>query len=311
MSRLLHAGNAIVDIAFAVSALPEAGGDVLASSSSVTAGGAFNTLVAAQRDGLEAVHLGPVGTGPFADIVRSALAREEVTFAGSTMADLDTGCSVVLVDASAERTFVTRVGAEGELTREMLDRVEVEASDIVVVSGYGLAHPSNARAVPDWLDDLPTAVRVVFDPSPLIGTLPREPLERLLARADIVTANAREARLMTGAERAATGADVLLARLVEASPGLQRAAIVRDGAEGCWVATSGGPLERIPGFAITAVDTTGAGDTHCGVLCAALSRGSSLADAARRANAAAALAVAEHGAATAPTSAAIDALLAR
>jgi sugar/nucleoside kinase (ribokinase family) len=309
VSRLLHTGNAIVDIAFTVDALPEPGGDVLASTSSVAAGGAFNTLVAARRDGLEAVHLGPVGTGPFGDIVRDALEREQVRFAGSTVPGLDTGCSVVLVDASTERTFVTRVGAEAALTREMLDRVEVGATDIVVVSGYSIAHPSNARAIPGWLEVLPVGVTVVFDPSPVAGTLPSEPLARVLARADIVTANAREARILTGAEEPGRGAEVLVARLIDLAPGTRRAAIVRDGAEGCWLASTSGDTVLIPGFATAAVDTTGAGDAHCGVLCAALAGGSSLVDAARRANAAAALAVAEPGPATSPHSRAIDALL--
>ncbi|WP_431280453.1 PfkB family carbohydrate kinase [Leifsonia poae] len=67
----------------------------------------------------------------------------------------------------------------------------------------------------------------------------------------------------------------------------------------------------MPGFSVDAVDTNGAGDAHGGVLAAALSRGAGMLDAARRANAAAAIAVTRSGPATAPTSAEIDALLAR
>jgi sugar/nucleoside kinase (ribokinase family) len=59
--------------------------------------------------------------------------------------------------------------------------------------------------------------------------------------------------------------------------------------------------------AVHAVDTTGAGDAHAGVFLAALADGLSPADAARRANAAAALAVTRPGPATSPTRAELDA----
>lgn len=110
--------------------------------------------------------------------------------------------------------------------------------------------------------------------------------------------------------------------------------IVRDGAVGCWVAgaagvdaarvagatragaragaaagtAAGSPASAVlvPGFAVTARDTNGAGDAHDGVLAAALSRGDDLLSAARRANAAAAIAVTRLGPATAPTAVEID-----
>jgi sugar/nucleoside kinase (ribokinase family) len=54
------------------------------------------------------------------------------------------------------------------------------------------------------------------------------------------------------------------------------------------------------------VDSNGAGDAHGGVVAAALSRGEGLLTAARRANAAAAIAVTRRGPATAPTAEEID-----
>ncbi|MBK0296978.1 hypothetical protein IAE22_34490, partial [Bacillus sp. S34] len=56
-----------------------------------------------------------------------------------------------------------------------------------------------------------------------------------------------------------------------------------DGGAGCWVADPSlpdGPV-LVPGFAVEAVDTNGAGDAHGGVLVAALSRGELLLDAVR------------------------------
>ena len=66
---------------------------------------------------------------------------------------------------------------------------------------------------------------------------------------------------------------------------------------------------HIPAPAVTAVDSTGAGDTHAGVFLAALADGLDPPAAARRANAAAAWSVTRPGPATSPTRATLDAWL--
>ncbi len=65
----------------------------------------------------------------------------------------------------------------------------------------------------------------------------------------------------------------------------------------------------VPGFAVDAVDLNGAGDVHTGVFLAGLAARLSPVDAARRANAAAAIAVTRHGPAV-PSRVEVDALLA-
>ena len=304
MSRLVSVGNVIVDIVMRIGALPEPGGDVIADGSEITAGGGLNTMVAARRDGMDVVFAGQYGTGPFGDVVRQALEESGVTVVQPGLADVDSGYCVALVDATTERTFVTSVGAEGQLTRADLDRVTLRADDVVFVSGYGLAHPVNGAAIADWLGTVPSSVRVVFDPSPLVDTLPAAVLAAVSARSDVVSANSREARLLSPTS----------ATLAEAAAAIAAAArgtaLVRDGADGCWVVESGSEPVLVPGFPVAAVDTNGAGDAHDGVLAAALGRGASLQDAVRRANAAAALAVTRTGPATAPTADETDALLA-
>jgi ribokinase len=68
----------------------------------------------------------------------------------------------------------------------------------------------------------------------------------------------------------------------------------------------------VPGFEVVAVDTTAAGDVHCGALAVALVEGRPLLDAVRFANAAAALSTTRLGAQpSAPSRKDIDALLSR
>ena len=97
----------------------------------------------------------------------------------------------------------------------------------------------------------------------------------------------------------------------------QADAIVRTGPDGCVVAMRvSGPatayglsLSHVTAPAVTAVDTTGAGDAHSGVFLAGLAAGLTVGEAARRANAAAALTVTRAGAATSPTRAELDRFL--
>ena len=304
--RLVFTGNVIVDVVLTIDRLPEAGSDILASSSRLSAGGGFNTMAAARRDGLSVTFLGLHGQGPFGEIVHAALDAEGIEAAQPALPDLDSGYCVVLVDGSAERTFVTWVGAEGRLRRADLDLAEVRTGDIVYVSGYSLAHPLNAAAIAGWLRDLPPGTRVITDPSPLIAVLDPLTLAEVMARTDVFSANAREAGLASGKDEPGDAAAQLVCRI---RPG--GFVVVRDGPNGCWLAGDDlGPVPvHVPGFAVPAVDTTGAGDTHGGVLAAALTRGLTPLQAARRANAAAGLAVTLPGPATAPGTAAIDAFL--
>ena len=68
----------------------------------------------------------------------------------------------------------------------------------------------------------------------------------------------------------------------------------------------GPSLSHVPAPVVTAVDTTGAGDAHSGVFLASLAAGLTVGDAARRANAAAALTVTRSGAAVSPTRVELD-----
>ncbi|MEV6873886.1 PfkB family carbohydrate kinase [Amycolatopsis sp. NPDC051128] len=284
--RLVHTGQVVLDLVMAVPALPPPGGDVLASSTSLLPGGGFNVMAAAARSGARVLYAGSHGTGGFGDLVRAALAAEGVELAQEQLSEMDTGVVVVLVDATGERTFATGAGAEGRLRGALLDRVLPKKDDVVYVTGYSLLHEINRAALLEWLPRLPGS-KVLFDPGPLVASINPEVLRTILSTVDILSCNTREA-------------DVL--------GELPPVTVVRDGAKGCRVHEHGRTVD-VPGFPVDAVDTNGAGDTHCGVLAAELLRGSTLLDAAVRANAAAALSVTRPGPATAPDRAEIDKLV--
>lgn len=286
-------GSILVDVTADVPALPERGGDVLATGTRTLPGGGFNLAVAVARQGVRCVYAAPHGTGPYGDLIRAALVAEGVEVPGGPRAGGDSGFCVALVEPDGERTFVTVPGVEAAITADDLARVRPRPGDIVSVSGYDLVYPGSGPVLAAWLPTLPDGVRVALDPGPLINQIPAMP------RTSIRTLNQREARLLAGLPHAS---GVALLAAVKADGALT---VVREGAHGC-VAT-GGPLSdrvvSVPAPAVRAVDTTGAGDAHTGVLLASLAAGRDPVEALELATRAAAVTVTRRGPATAPTAA--------
>jgi sugar/nucleoside kinase (ribokinase family) len=314
LKRLVFAGEALVDLLMWIPSLPERGGDMLAEFSSVQVGGGFNIMAAAARQGLPVVYAGGHGTGPWGDRVRAALAAEGITVLRPPDPDADTGFDVALVEAGGERTFVTSLGAETLRQPGGWDTVRVGVGDAVYVSGYGLVAAESGAILGAWAARLPAGVLLFVDPGPLVADIPAAVLGPVLSRCDWWSCNQREAGLLTGSADPAEAARRLAGRTGRVG------VIVRAGPSGCVLALrAAGPavpdpgvpaLSLIPAPAVAAVDTTGAGDAHAGVFLAGLAAGLPAEGAARRANAAAALAVTRTGPAVSPSRAELDAFLA-
>lgn len=303
MSRVLHTAQALVDIVIEVEDLPPRGGNANALSEQWYAGGAVTTLVAAARTGAEAVHGGAHGAGAHGDLIREALAADGVGLSDEVRPGSDTGYCVVMLEPSAERTFLTVYGAEREITAASLATLDPQPGDLLCLSGYSLFEPTRDPLL-EFLETVPEGVEVVLDPGAPFATFPREVQERVLARTTVWTSNADEARALTGLESLQDTPEALRRRI-----GSHAVVIVRDGDRGCLVFHHGRGTE-IPAFPQEAVDTNGAGDTHTGVLLAERALGADWESAATRANAAAGIAVTRRGPQSAPTRAEVDAFLA-
>lgn len=301
--RVIHTGQALVDLIVEVPDLPARGQNVMATSATQYAGGVVTVLLAAARFGAQCVHAGAVGTGPHGDLIRATLEAEGVTASAPQVATHDTGVCIVMVEPTAERTFVTTLGAERDITVESLATAEVRPDDLVCVTGYSLAVGQTRDPLLAWLEDLPDAT-VVLDPGAVFATLPARVRDQMLARTDVWTSNAEEATdLLAAVAVAVPSSGRQIAAQAGALAPLLRAgavAIVRDGAEGCAVHAYG-ETTYVPGFPQVPVDTNGAGDTHTGALLAGVATGSTWIEACRIANAAAAIKVTRRGPTTAPT----------
>ncbi len=291
MSGLLQLSGIVIDLVHVIDRLPASGDEVESTQFSIAAGGGFNAMVAARRMGASVTYGGVLGTGLMADIAARALAVEHIRNAGLHPATIDQGSCAVLVDSAGERSFITHHGAERRVTLAHLNSLNASGYDYALLTGYSLYKPESAEAFVPWLSMLARPPQLFFDPGPVVADIPKLALDSAMARADWVSTNAREARILTG-ENDPAESSILLARG-------RRGALVRQGPEGCWLADESG-VQHVKAFQVTCIDSNGAGDTHDGAFLAALIAGASPRDATNLANAAAALSTTQIGPATSP-----------
>ena len=292
--RFLGLDTVMIDFVVKVAALPERGMDELATDRLVTAGGGFNAMSAAARQGMAVTYLGQLGHGPFATLARTTLEQEGIEIPVGPSEDVDLGICFVFVDDGGERTFVTSPGAEGRIRASELDNVEIRENDVLFMSGYDFVYGELCEQVLTWLRTIPATLSVAFDPGPRVGDIETTVLEEVLARTDWLLCNEHEARVLTDVADEVVAAQLLLARTRGGG------VVVRRGAQGCLAVTDADGLLTVDAFETEVVDTNGAGDVHNGVFLAELANGTATVEALQRANIAASIAISQLGPATCP-----------
>lgn len=299
-------GSINQDVVARVDRIPAPGETLLASSLVRTGGGkGANQAVAARRAGGATVaFVGVVGADAEGETLRAGLAADGIDVSGLVQAERVTGTALISVDASGENTIVVAAGANA--ARETLtdaQRVVVAGATVLLTQleiPVALVQDAAAsRAAGAWhvLNAAPSAP---FTPA----------RDALLAATDVLVVNEHEALDVSGT-------DELDAAVAALTPSV-RALVITLGRRGCLV-VCGEERAEVPAHVVTAVDTTGAGDTFCGVLAASLAASGRrpdsvdvalLVDAARAGAAASALAVTRPGAQDAvPTAGEVAALM--
>jgi sugar/nucleoside kinase (ribokinase family) len=302
--RLFCLDTVMIDVVVRIGEVPESGGDILASEHLITTGGGYNAMSAAARQGVEAVYAGRLGRGPFSSIARTSLAKDHVIEPLEADESLDAGFCVAMIDDDGERTFITAAGAEASLRASDLSSLDVRGGDYVLVSGYNVMYPGSAEIVLEFVAQLGEDVVVAFDPSNRVTDIPEANLICVLERADWTLCNETEASLLTGEHSLVASVTALATRTG------RRGVVVRHGASGCTVLVKNGAPVHVDGFEVAVLDTNGAGDTHSGVFLAELAMGTDVLEAARRGNAAAAVAISILGPASSPERDVVTAMIA-
>lgn len=289
---ILVVGSANLDFVIRTPRLPAAGETVLGKDFRMFPGGkGANQAVACARAGnAPTAMLLALGDDAFAAPIEASLRAAGVTLEIVRVAGQPTGTAFIFVSDGAENVITVCPGANQFLQAadlpalnrftHVLLQLEVPTGTVVDV-----ARAAKSRGL-----------QVVLNAAPAQPLTPE--LLRLL---DVLIVNETELDAIAG-----TGGDIRT-RLAQIDV---PCVIATLGARGC-EARHGTEFLAQPGFAITPVDTTAAGDTFCGVLTAALAENRPLPDALRVATAAGALTCTRHGAQTSiPTHAELQAFLA-
>jgi ribokinase len=286
---ILVVGSINMDMVVRVARMPAAGQTIRGDGFATSPGGkGANQAVAAARAGANCIMLARVGDDSFGQTLKGVLAADGINCDNVlTTDDTSTGTAMIMVDKLGENSIVVSGGANLALTPDdIFPRGELfELADVVLLQ---LEVPlPTVRAAMDLARR--HCCKIVLDPTPVSARLPDE-----LLAVDIITPNAIEAEQITGTRASEERADRQMAsQLVERGAG---AAVLKIGHRGSLVVSADGEIARVPPYRVDIVDTTGAGDAFTGNLAVAVARGNSLANAARIANAAGALACTKFGA---------------
>ncbi|MCX4786014.1 MULTISPECIES: carbohydrate kinase family protein [unclassified Streptomyces] len=262
---LLVVGDVVTDVVARHATALVHGTDTSARIRTLPGGAGANVACWAARSGCRDVRLLARVGADRAVWHRDALRRAGVRCLLAVDDDVPTATVVALVDAAAERTFLTDSGAvlrlsPGDWSPSMLDGIAH-----LHLSGYLLfAATSRATALLALREARRRGVTVSVDPASA-GFLAELGVDRFLTAVegtDLLLPNADEARLLTGLPEPADAAAKLSLQVPRV--------VVTLGEDGVLLAVAGTVTRRIPAVQVRgAVDSTGAGDAFTGGFLAA------------------------------------------
>ena len=274
-------GSANLDLVAGVARRPGPGETLLGHSYAEHPGGkGLNQAVAAARQGAATTFVGSVGADAAGERLTAVLTEAGCDIDAMSVVDAPTGRALIIVDDAGENSIVVVPGANDYCptahTPQGVLLVQLEVPmDVVAAS----VHAAKS-----------TGCTVVLNPAPA-----RDVPTEILAAVDVIVPNEHEVELLGG-----------VAHLLDAGVGV---VVVTRGADGAEVYQHDAAPIQIAAPTVTVVDTTGAGDTLCGTVAAALASGYNIVDAVRRGVIAGSLATTVAGAVPSiPMAATVDAL---
>ncbi|MFF3374359.1 ribokinase [Streptomyces sp. NPDC002680] len=264
MTHIAVLGSTNMDLVAYVGKAPQRGETVTGREFRTIPGGkGANQAVAAARSGADVSMIGAVGNDPYGTQLRSTLEHSGVDTDHLRTVEGPSGTAHIVVDDEGGNAIVV-IPADALL-------LQLEIPLTAVIEGAQAAHRHD--------------VRTILTPAPA-QPLPPE----LLAVTDLLVPNQHEATALTGLTDPHQAAIALLDQVPEV--------VVTLGPAGSLYATRGAePVTlTVPAPPVTAVDSTGAGDTFVGALAVALAEGRPMPDALAWAAAAGALSVQRPGA---------------
>jgi ribokinase len=255
MSDVVTLGDINVDIIARFDSYPAQGGDALASAADLHCGGCgANVAIALAGMGLKVILVARVGTDVLGTKALDCLRDAGVISIGLQYDPaVMTGLMYVVVTPGGERTILGHRGANVLTDPNQIREQEVAGARVFYLSGYALLADPQRRAALQVLEAAGRhGLKVTLDPGMSVPRTTLDEMRSLFPRVDILLPNLAEARHLTGS----TTPEDCARAILEAGVG---AVAMKLGREGCLIGNKQGLL-HVPGFAVEAQDTTGAGD---------------------------------------------------
>ncbi len=288
MGRVFVAGSINMDVVVTADRHPKVGETVAGQQVLYFPGGkGANQAVAASRLGARTTLIGRLGKDSFGAELKAFLDEQGIDLGYVVeTAEAHTGTAIITV-AEADNTIVVIPGANGLVAADDVNVVPLLKGD-VAVSQFEIPLPAIAAF---FQRARGAGATTLLNPAPA-QAMPRE----LLALVDILVLNETELGVLAGSELSESDE---AARIIEVARRLQahkdQTICVTLGKRGV-LALAGREEIAVPGRAVKALDTTGAGDCFVGALAAQLADDVPLRAALTFANAAASISVQRMGA---------------
>lgn len=261
----------------------------MVGSRRASGGSACNSIIAASYFGANTYYSCKV-----ADDSNGLFFQRDTRAAGVTTSDKahpkgTTGKCLVMITPDAERTMNTFLGVSAELDEEQLDHEAIEQSEYLYIEGYLVTSPTGkqaaitARKIAEE-KGVKTAISL-SDPG-MVEFFGEGLQEMIGKQVDLLFCNKDEALAWTQSDNVEDAAE----KLKETA----KSFAITLGKEGSLV-FDGNAIQTVPGQAVKAIDTNGAGDMFAGAFLYAITHGQSFAEAASFANRAAAQVVSQYG----------------
>ncbi|MFF2428239.1 ribokinase [Streptomyces mirabilis] len=258
MTHIAVLGSTNMDLVAYVAKAPQRGETVTGREFRTIPGGkGANQAVAAAHAGADVSMIGAVGADAFGSQLRTTLEHSGVDTDHLRTTEGPSGTAHIVVDDEGGNEIVVIPGANGTVDHLAPgDEALIAGADALLLQleiplAAVLAGAEAARR---------HGVRTILTPSP-VQSLPPE----LLASIDLLVPNEHEAAALTGLTDPRDAATALLDQVPEV--------VVTLGAAGSLYASRGAEPFTVPAPRVTAVDSTGVGDTFVGTLAVALAEG--------------------------------------
>ena len=288
MSRITVVGSFVMDLIGTVDQFPLDGQTVIGKTFNTMPGGkGANQAVSAARLGGDVSMVGRVGDDAYGKVFLELFKAEGInTDRVQALEGFPTGVGLIQINSKAENKIVVIPGANygytiGDLSA---DAHEIMKSDYVVLQ-LELLHEVTEKTI-----DLcaKAGVKVILNPAPAV------PLNKeILSKVTYLTPNETELEILSGI-KVNTIEDAKEAVKMLLDIGVEHV-VATLGKNGALIGDKDG-FRHIGGYEVEAIDTVAAGDSFNGALVTALSKGETLDDAVKYANAVGALTVTRKGA---------------